>query len=395
MATQLQQPPNQRTPPIKPRGSLKMAKTPQEEGQRNQTVVKRVSPAAFERSQLPCLSQSGHELPCWLHGCTKRREAEELLKGKPQGCFLLRLSESQIGFVLSYRGKDRCRHFIIEEEGSGTYLIAGEESRHGSLQELVSFYTQNPVGPFNEILTSPCNEMDAPCLLTSLSQSSDVCDDAGKLEDEAKRDATNAHKNETQSSSPFKTIGPELDRTPEYAVVRKALKKSHSVPENQLQERVPPSRVEEFNIPDLFTSRGGPCDSDNLITDAQYARVNKPTRAMRKENKSPYVNVETLPQQQGVTDASVPRDLGYWRLESLHTYEETPHLDQWEQKSHEEIGFYATGRWRDTEANAACTQHHIYSEVNLRGTRGDPAHIAAQSLPSRTGQDANAQVGYN
>ncbi|XP_078146360.1 SH2 domain-containing protein 2A isoform X4 [Centroberyx gerrardi] len=305
MATQLQQPPNQRTPPIKPRGSLKMAKTPQEEGQRNQTVVKRVSPAAFERSQLPCLSQSGHELPCWLHGCTKRREAEELLKGKPQGCFLLRLSESQIGFVLSYRGKDRCRHFIIEEEGSGTYLIAGEESRHGSLQELVSFYTQNPVGPFNEILTSPCNE--------------------------------------------------------------------------------------EFNIPDLFTSRGGPCDSDNLITDAQYARVNKPTRAMRKENKSPYVNVETLPQQQGVTDASVPRDLGYWRLESLHTYEETPHLDQWEQKSHEEIGFYATGRWRDTEANAACTQHHIYSEVNLRGTRGDPAHIAAQSLPSRTGQDANAQ----
>jgi len=31
------------------------------------------------------------------------REAEQLLEDKPQGCFLLRLSESKIGFVLSYR----------------------------------------------------------------------------------------------------------------------------------------------------------------------------------------------------------------------------------------------------------------------------------------------------
>lgn len=51
-----------------------------------------------------------------------------------------------------------------EEEGGanekgGIYLIAGEESRHGSLQELITYYTQNSVGPFDEMLTTPCGEV--------------------------------------------------------------------------------------------------------------------------------------------------------------------------------------------------------------------------------------------
>lgn len=190
----------------------------------------------FERTQLPRLRTPGHSLPRWLHGfatrrlqprltyfmktqhiCTYRshtyadvktvtykqntwcciyshslREAEQLLQDKPQGCFLLRLSESKIGFALSYRyiylyvyictvhirhfsyaneqihwnsrGEDRCRHFIIEEEDSGTfgslYLIAGEDSRHHSLDDLVNYYTHNPVGPFNEMLTVPCIQVN-------------------------------------------------------------------------------------------------------------------------------------------------------------------------------------------------------------------------------------------
>lgn len=128
---------------------------------------------------------------CCVHSHSLR-EAEELLQDKPQGCFLLRLSESKIGFVLSYRyfysyvyictvqhhslsflcyltntlknrGEDRCRHFIIEEENSGTfgsvYIIAGEDSRHQSLEDLINYYTHNPVGPFNEMLTVPCMQV--------------------------------------------------------------------------------------------------------------------------------------------------------------------------------------------------------------------------------------------
>lgn len=32
-----------------------------------------------------------------------RRESEQLLQDKPLGCYLIRFSESTVGFVLSYR----------------------------------------------------------------------------------------------------------------------------------------------------------------------------------------------------------------------------------------------------------------------------------------------------
>ncbi|KAJ8267812.1 hypothetical protein COCON_G00129840 [Conger conger] len=198
-APQSEQPPARQIPPVKPRRSIKSRATPKEEAgppgpptngreveAKKEAVIQRVSPAVlrcggpgpgplealspslrahtllwFERSQLPRLRRPGQPLPRWLHGFATRREAEELLKDEPEGCFLVRLSESKIGFVLSYRGRDRCRHFILEEEdrapeGGRHYLIAGEESRHGSLQELINYYTQHPVGPFHEVLTVPC-----------------------------------------------------------------------------------------------------------------------------------------------------------------------------------------------------------------------------------------------
>ncbi|KAJ8273511.1 hypothetical protein GJAV_G00102450 [Gymnothorax javanicus] len=191
---QSQQVPARQIPPIKPRRSIKSRPAEKEEagpskqmtnGREHEPVVQKLSPAMlrsggpgplealspslrahtllwFERSQLPRLRRPGEPLPSWLHGFATRREAEELLKDEPDGCFLVRLSESKIGFVLSYRGRDRCRHFILEEEEGGStpggrqYLIAGEQSRHGSLQELINYYTQHAVGPFDEVLTIPC-----------------------------------------------------------------------------------------------------------------------------------------------------------------------------------------------------------------------------------------------
>ncbi|KAG5842837.1 hypothetical protein ANANG_G00181980 [Anguilla anguilla] len=191
---QSQQPPARQIPPVKPRRSIKSRPAPKEEagppskpanGRESETVVQKMPAAVlrcggpgplealspslrahtllwFERSQMPHLRRPGQPLPCWLHGFATRREAEELLKDEPEGCFLVRLSESKIGFVLSYRGRDRCRHFILEQEEGGAtgggrrYLIAGETSRHGSLQELIDYYTQHAVGPFDEVLTMPC-----------------------------------------------------------------------------------------------------------------------------------------------------------------------------------------------------------------------------------------------
>uniref|UniRef100_A0A8C5J6R4 SH2 domain-containing protein n=1 Tax=Junco hyemalis TaxID=40217 RepID=A0A8C5J6R4_JUNHY len=56
----------------------------------------------FEQTQAHRLGPEG-ELPSWFHGFISRREAEELLQDQPLGCFLVRFSESTVGFVLSYR----------------------------------------------------------------------------------------------------------------------------------------------------------------------------------------------------------------------------------------------------------------------------------------------------
>ncbi|XP_071224124.1 uncharacterized protein [Salvelinus alpinus] len=404
-----QDPPTRQTPPIKPRRSLKVPKTLREEvvlpakqtnGQENETVVKRVSPALtlggpgpleplspslrahtllwFERTQLPRLCRPGRPMPRWLHGFATRREAEELLKDKQQGCFLLRLSESKIGFVLSYRGKDRCRHFIIEEEEGdrgACYLIAGEESRHSSLQELVSYYTQYPVGPFNEILTTPCDESSEACEGTV---KLGLQDEGGETTKVTEKEVAPATVHEILASSV-----PTDDGTPEYAMVKKVLKKSLSQPENQLGELLVTNLILPEDVTEPDVSCAGAFGEGAF--DALYARVNKPPSMLSQTDTSPYVNVGNPPGQEE-TASSVPLmhrgstgDPNYWKLEPLHTYEETPHLVQREEETKEHIDFYAMGRWRDAERSAD-PQHHLYSEVNLR-TREAPSHIP---LPART-----------
>ncbi|NWH79967.1 SH22A protein, partial [Piaya cayana] len=57
----------------------------------------------FEQTQARRLGAEGELLPPWFHGFISRRETEQLLQDQPQGCFLVRFSESIVGFVLSYR----------------------------------------------------------------------------------------------------------------------------------------------------------------------------------------------------------------------------------------------------------------------------------------------------
>ncbi|XP_014116313.1 PREDICTED: SH2 domain-containing protein 2A [Pseudopodoces humilis] len=108
----------------------------------------------FEQTQAQRLGPEG-ELPTWFHGFISRREAEELLQDQPLGCFLVRFSESTIGFVLSYRGRDRCRHFVLEQLPDGRYAILGERSAHPELAELLRHHATVPVSPYPEFLTVP------------------------------------------------------------------------------------------------------------------------------------------------------------------------------------------------------------------------------------------------
>ncbi|KAK2835565.1 hypothetical protein Q5P01_016049 [Channa striata] len=111
----------------------------------------------FTQSQLQSVIRNGI-VPEWFHGIISRKTAEELLLPKPPGYFLVRISESRIGYTLSYRVEDRCRHFMIEALEDGQYIIVGENRRHQCLQDLVEFHRRTPIMPFSEVLTVACGQ---------------------------------------------------------------------------------------------------------------------------------------------------------------------------------------------------------------------------------------------
>uniref|UniRef100_A0A3B5LTJ5 Hematopoietic SH2 domain containing n=1 Tax=Xiphophorus couchianus TaxID=32473 RepID=A0A3B5LTJ5_9TELE len=112
----------------------------------------------FTESQLWSLFGNG-SVPDWFHGIITRKTAEERLTLKPPGYFLIRVSESRVGYTLSYREDEHCRHFMIDVLEDGQYIILGENRTHRSLQDLVDFHCRNPIMPFNQVLTVACGKI--------------------------------------------------------------------------------------------------------------------------------------------------------------------------------------------------------------------------------------------
>uniref|UniRef100_A0A8C1W3A4 Myosin-IIIb-like n=1 Tax=Cyprinus carpio TaxID=7962 RepID=A0A8C1W3A4_CYPCA len=112
----------------------------------------------FKETQVRKLTRDGG-FPCWFHGMITRRQAEDLLIDKPLGCFLLRVGQSREGYTLTYRGADRCRHYMVEMQSNGKYVILGEDRAHSSLTDLVQYHTQVGIKPFMELLALPCGQM--------------------------------------------------------------------------------------------------------------------------------------------------------------------------------------------------------------------------------------------
>ncbi|KAG8519941.1 SH2 domain-containing protein 2A [Galemys pyrenaicus] len=110
--------------------------------------------AWFQKTQAHWLLKHG-AAPTWFHGFITRREAERLLETKPQGCYLVRFSESAVTFVLTYRSRTCCRHFLLAQLGDGRHVVLGEDSAHERLQDLLWHYTACPLSPYGETLTQP------------------------------------------------------------------------------------------------------------------------------------------------------------------------------------------------------------------------------------------------
>ncbi|XP_062277496.1 SH2 domain-containing protein 7-like [Scomber scombrus] len=111
----------------------------------------------FIETQVPLVVQNGF-FPTWFLGFISRKNAEEILREKEQGCFLIRLSDKAIGYILSYRGRDRCRHFVISQNESRQFVVSGDTEGHNSVCNLIEYYKTSPIEPFGEYLTSSCFE---------------------------------------------------------------------------------------------------------------------------------------------------------------------------------------------------------------------------------------------
>ncbi|XP_043946643.1 uncharacterized protein LOC122817648 [Protopterus annectens] len=110
----------------------------------------------FMKTQAEWIVREG--IPEWFHGIITRKQAEDLLMNKPAGHFLIRVAESRIGYSLSYKTYDRCRHFMIDVVNDGQFIIVGEMERFRTLKDLVEHHKKSPILPYNEVLTVPCGQ---------------------------------------------------------------------------------------------------------------------------------------------------------------------------------------------------------------------------------------------
>ncbi|KAM6202429.1 SH2 domain-containing protein 7 [Rhynchocyon petersi] len=113
----------------------------------------------FMETQAPLILQNG-ALPPWFHGFITRKQTEQILRDKALGSFLIRLSDRATGYILSYRGNDRCRHFVINQLPNRHYLVSGDTHSHSTLAELVRHYQVVQLEPFGETLTAACPRLE-------------------------------------------------------------------------------------------------------------------------------------------------------------------------------------------------------------------------------------------
>ncbi|XP_008156048.2 hematopoietic SH2 domain-containing protein [Eptesicus fuscus] len=112
----------------------------------------------FVQTQVGQLAQGG--VPSWFHGAISRQDAEDLLESQPLGSFLIRVSHSHVGYTLSYKAQNCCRHFMVKLLDDGSVVIPGEEQAHASLDALITFHQQQPLRPRGELLKQPCPQKD-------------------------------------------------------------------------------------------------------------------------------------------------------------------------------------------------------------------------------------------
>ncbi|KRT84799.1 hypothetical protein AMK59_383, partial [Oryctes borbonicus] len=80
----------------------------------------------------------------WFHGLITRRDAESLLMDQPDGSFLVRLSEKIWGYAISYRAKEKCKHYLVNATQNYCFL-GSNQIEHKCLSDLIAHHRQFPL----------------------------------------------------------------------------------------------------------------------------------------------------------------------------------------------------------------------------------------------------------
>ncbi|XP_030835728.1 SH2 domain-containing protein 4A isoform X2 [Strongylocentrotus purpuratus] len=103
------------------------------------------------------------EIAPWFHGIITRQQAEYLLFPKAEGHFLVRVSNRIWGYALSFRDKERAKHFLIDASGSMYSFFGQDQKDHASLEDLVQFHMRMPISEMGkEVLKTPCVQAANP-----------------------------------------------------------------------------------------------------------------------------------------------------------------------------------------------------------------------------------------
>ncbi|XP_060605822.1 SH2 domain-containing protein 4B-like [Ruditapes philippinarum] len=99
----------------------------------------------------------------WFHGVISRFDAEKLLLEKPLGTYLVRVSEKVWGYTISYRAKDRCKHFLIDASEEQYHFFGPNQLDHNSIIDLVNYHKEKPITVIGgEKLLHPCGQVSDP-----------------------------------------------------------------------------------------------------------------------------------------------------------------------------------------------------------------------------------------
>ncbi|KAG8435008.1 hypothetical protein GDO86_013100 [Hymenochirus boettgeri] len=117
----------------------------------------------FKEEQIPRragMEKSSNLIAPWFHGIISRGEAEEILMNKPEGSFLVRVSEKIWGYALSYRHQTGFKHFLVDASGDYYSFLGVDPNRHARLTDLIDFHkdTKTALHIPNKALPMLCKE---------------------------------------------------------------------------------------------------------------------------------------------------------------------------------------------------------------------------------------------